>query len=44
MIEMVRIYSNGFLENVTIEELTPWSNFDEHVGVRTCGITDSLLL
>jgi hypothetical protein len=24
MIEMLRIYSNGFLENVTIEELTPW--------------------
>ncbi|OGP93591.1 MAG: hypothetical protein A2156_10620 [Deltaproteobacteria bacterium RBG_16_48_10] len=25
MIEMVRIYSKGFLENVTIEELTPSS-------------------
>jgi hypothetical protein len=25
MIEMLRIYSNGFFENVTIEELTPWS-------------------
>jgi len=24
MIEMLRIYSNGFLENVTIEELPPW--------------------
>jgi hypothetical protein len=23
MIEMLRIYSKGFLENVTIEELTP---------------------
>jgi hypothetical protein len=28
MIEVLRIYSNGFLENVTIEELTPRSNFD----------------
>ena len=25
MIEMLRIYSKGFLENVTIEELTPGS-------------------
>jgi len=25
MIEMLRIYSKGFLENVTIEELTPYS-------------------
>jgi hypothetical protein len=25
MIEMLRIYSKGFLENVTIEELTPRS-------------------
>jgi hypothetical protein len=25
MIEMLRIYSEGFLENVTIEDLTPWS-------------------
>jgi len=24
MIEMLRIYSKDFLENVTIEELTPW--------------------
>jgi hypothetical protein len=24
MIEMLRIYSKGFLENVAIEELTPW--------------------
>jgi hypothetical protein len=24
MIEILRIYSNGFLENVTIEELPPW--------------------
>jgi hypothetical protein len=28
MIETLRIYSKGFLENVTIEELPPWSNFD----------------
>jgi hypothetical protein len=27
MIEMLRIYSKGFLENVTIEELTPWPTF-----------------
>jgi len=26
MIEMLRIYSNGFLENVTIEEVTPCGN------------------
>ena len=25
MIELLRIYSNGFLENVMFEELTPWS-------------------
>jgi hypothetical protein len=25
MIEMLRIYSKGFLENVTIEELPPYS-------------------
>jgi hypothetical protein len=25
MSEMLRIYSKGFLKNVTIEELTPWS-------------------
>jgi hypothetical protein len=25
MIEMLRIYSKGFFENVTIEALTPWS-------------------
>jgi hypothetical protein len=25
MIEMLRTYSKGFLENVTIEELIPWS-------------------
>jgi hypothetical protein len=25
MIGMLRIYSKGFLENVAIEELTPWS-------------------
>jgi hypothetical protein len=24
MIEMLKIYSKGFLENVTIEKLTPW--------------------
>jgi hypothetical protein len=24
MIGMLRIYSEGFLENVTIEELPPW--------------------
>jgi hypothetical protein len=24
MIEMLRIYSNGFLKNVTIEDLIPW--------------------
>jgi hypothetical protein len=24
MIEMLRIYSKGFLENITIEELPPW--------------------
>jgi hypothetical protein len=24
MIEMLRIYSKGFLENVTIEELSAW--------------------
>jgi len=24
MIEMLRIYSDGFLKNVTIEELPPW--------------------
>jgi len=25
MIEMLRTYSKSFLENVTIEELPPWS-------------------
>jgi hypothetical protein len=25
MIELLRIYSNGFLENVTIEDLAPWA-------------------
>jgi hypothetical protein len=38
MIEMLRIYSKAFLENVTIEEFTPWPFFglqrDKH---RTFG-------
>ena len=29
MIEMLRIYSKGFLENVTIEKLTPRSFSDK---------------
>jgi len=34
MIEMLRIYSKGYLENVTIEELNPRSPSDEN-GLRS---------
>jgi len=35
MIEMLRIYSKGSSENVTIEELTPWSTIETIIDVIT---------
>jgi hypothetical protein len=37
MIGMLRIYSNSFLENVTIEKLTPWAFPDKNNEPRPQG-------
>ncbi len=34
MMEMLRMYSKGFLENVTIEELPPDTKIDDREGGR----------
>ena len=46
--EIIRIYSNGFLENITIEELTPACRFRRLTGKIlmsiVAGILDFLML